>query len=104
VLLSLRSLHQLQRDYPETPYLFVTEQGGPRTEHPGHNIIQRAGKAAELPFPVHPHQLRHACGYYLAAKGHDTRAIQAYLGHRNIQYTVKYTELSPGRFKDFWQD
>lgn len=100
----LRALRQLQRDYPDTPYLFVTERGGPMTERTGHNIIQRAGKAAALPFPVHPHQLRHACGYYLASKGHDTRAIQAYLGHRNIQHTVKYTELSPNRFKDFWQD
>ncbi len=47
--------------------------------------------------------LRHACGYALANKGHDTRALQAYLGHRNIQHTVRYTELSPTRFKDFWR-
>lgn len=51
---------------------------------------------------VHPHMLRHACGFYLAAKGQNTRAIQAYLGRKNIQYTVRYTELSSGRFKDFW--
>jgi site-specific recombinase XerD len=48
--------------------------------------------------------LRHACGYALANKGHDTRALQAYLGHRNIQHTVRYTELSPTRFKHFWRD
>jgi site-specific recombinase XerD len=59
---------------------------------------------AGIPFPVHPHMLRHACGYYLASKGQDTRAIQAYLGHKNIQHTVRYTELAPGRFNDFWQD
>jgi type 1 fimbriae regulatory protein FimE len=100
----LRALRQLQRQYPDTPYLFVTERKGPLTERTAHRIIQRAGEEANLPFPVHPHQLRHACGYYLASKGHDTRAIQAYLGHRNIQHTVKYTELSPNRFKDFWQD
>jgi site-specific recombinase XerD len=47
--------------------------------------------------------LRHACGFALANKGHDTRALQAYLGHRNIQHTVRYTELSPDRFKDFWR-
>jgi site-specific recombinase XerD len=47
---------------------------------------------------------RHACGFYLASNGYDTRAIQAYLGHKNIQHTVRYTELSPGRFKDFWND
>ena len=52
---------------------------------------------------VHPHMLRHACGYALANRGHDTRALQAYLGHKNIQHTVRYTELSPTRFKDFWR-
>ena len=66
-------------------------------------LMTRIGAAAELPFPVHPHMLRHACGFALANKGHDTRALQAYLGHRNIQHTVRYTELSPGRFKDFWR-
>ena len=67
-------------------------------------IIERAGKLARLPFSVHPHMLRHACGFYLACKGYDTRAIQAYLGHKNIQHTVRYTELSPDRFQDFWMD
>jgi site-specific recombinase XerD len=62
----------------------------------------RAG-GAKLAFKAHPHMLRHACGYALANKGHDTRALQAYLGHRNIQHTVRYTELSPTRFKDFWR-
>jgi integrase len=42
-----------------------------------------------MPFPIHPHMLRHACGYALANAGHDTRALQAWLGHRNIQHTVK---------------
>ena len=46
---------------------------------------------------------RHACGFALANKGHDTRALQAYLGHKNIQHTVRYTELAPTRFKDFWR-
>ena len=63
----------------------------------------RAGREAKLAFKAHPHMLRHACGYALANKGHDTRALQAYLGHRNIQHTVRYTELSPTRFKDFWR-
>ena len=48
-----------------------------------------------MPFPLHPHMLRHACGYKLANDGHDTRALQQYLGHKNIQHTVRYTELSP---------
>ena len=66
-------------------------------------MVERAGVEAKLGFPAHPHMLRHACGFALANKGHDTRALQAYLGHRNIQHTVRYTELSPGRFKDFWR-
>jgi site-specific recombinase XerD len=56
------------------------------------------------PFQVHTHMLRHACGYALANAGHDTRAIQDWLGHRSIQHTVRYTELAPTRFKDFWRD
>ena len=66
-------------------------------------MVERAGNEAKLSFKPHPHMLRHACGYALANKGHDTRALQAYLGHRNIQHTVRYTELSPTRFKDFWR-
>jgi site-specific recombinase XerD len=54
-------------------------------------------------FKAHPHMLRHACGFALANAGHDTRALQAYLGHKNIQHTVRYTELAPNRFKDFWR-
>ena len=64
-------------------------------------MVERAGDEVKLGFKAHPHMLRHACGYALANKGHDTRALQAYLGHRNIQHTVRYTELSPTRFKDF---
>src|ERR1700747_781127 len=66
-------------------------------------LIERAGEAARLGFKAHPDMLRHACGFALANKGHDTRALQAYLGHKNIQHTVRYTELSPDRFKDFWR-
>ena len=61
------------------------------------------GARAEMPFPVHPHMLRHGCGYALANAGHDTRALQAWLGHKNIQHTVRYTELAPDRFKNFWR-
>jgi site-specific recombinase XerD len=64
----------------------------------------RAGELANLPFPIHPHMLRHSAGYKLANDGHDTRSIQQYLGHRNITHTVRYTELSPERFKGFWKD
>ena len=67
-------------------------------------LLARAGKEAEIGFKVHPHMLQHACGFALANAGHDTRSLQAYLGHSNIQHTVRYTELAPDRFKDFWWD
>jgi TRAP-type C4-dicarboxylate transport system permease large subunit len=66
-------------------------------------MIERAGIEAKMPFKVHPHMLRHATGYALANKGTDTRTLQAYLGHRSIQSTVRYTELAPGRFKNLWR-
>jgi type 1 fimbriae regulatory protein FimB/type 1 fimbriae regulatory protein FimE len=102
--LELRALRKLQREYPDSPYLFVSERGAAMAAATARNIVERSGKLAGLPFSVHPHMLRHACGFYLASRGHDTRAIQAYLGHKNIQHTVRYTELSPQRFKDFWSD
>ena len=99
-----RALRQLQRDYPDSPYLFVSERGAAMAADTARGIVERAGQLAGILLPVHPHMLRHACGFYLASHGHDTRAIQAYLGHKNIQHTVRYTELAPGRFKDFWLD
>jgi type 1 fimbriae regulatory protein FimB/type 1 fimbriae regulatory protein FimE len=66
--------------------------------------IRKSGEGAKLQFPLHPHMLRHGCGYYLAAKGIDTRAIQEYLGHANISRTVRYTQLAPHRFDGFWDD
>lgn len=100
----LRALRQLLRDYPDTQYVFVSERKAPLSTRSIRQIIARAGVVAGLPFPVHPHQLRHACGYYLASKGHDTRAIQDYLGHKNIHHTVRYTQMSPQRFENFWTD
>ncbi len=100
----MRALRQLQRDFPDSPYLFVSERGGPMTPDAARKMIKKAGEVAELQFPVHPHMLRHGCGYYLAAKGIDTRAIQDYLGHANIHHTVRYTQLAPHRFDGFWDD
>jgi type 1 fimbriae regulatory protein FimE len=100
----LRALRKLKRDYPGKAYVFVSERGGPLTARSVHHLIMRAGSAAGLPFPVHPHMLRHACGFYLANKGIDTRSIQSYLGYRTIQHTVRYTEMAPNRFTDFWED
>jgi integrase len=101
----LRALRRLHREQdPKSPFVFTSERGAPFTTAGFARMIDRAGKAAKLGFKIHPHMLRHACGYALANKGHDTRALQAYLGHKNIQHTVWYTELSPTRFKDFWRD
>lgn len=100
----LRALRRLRREQdPKSPFVFTSERGSPFTTAGFARMIERAGIAAKLRFKVHPHMLRHACGYALANKGHDTRALQAYLGHKNIQHTVRYTELSPGRFREFWR-
>jgi integrase len=100
----LRALRRLQREEdPKSAFIFTTERGTPFSTAGFARMIERAGVEAKLQFKAHPHMLRHACGYALANKGHDTRALQAYLGHRNIQHTVRYTELSPTRFKDFWR-
>jgi type 1 fimbriae regulatory protein FimB/type 1 fimbriae regulatory protein FimE len=101
----LRALRRLQREQdPKSPFVFTSERGGPFTTAGLARMLERAGGEAKLGFKPHPHMLRHACGFALANKGHDTRALQAYLGHKNIQHTVRYTELAPTRFKDFWRD
>jgi hypothetical protein len=104
VLRSSPSMHQ-SRSVPD-----VYEQrlcGRQRTQgatHAVRKIVTWAGQAARLGFPIYPHMLRHATGYKLAKDGRDTRSIQHYLGHRNIQHTTRCTQLAPGRFKDFWMD
>jgi len=100
----LRALRRLQREQePKSAFVFTSERGAPFSTAGFARMVERAGVEGKLGFKAHPHMLRHACGYALANKGHDTRALQAYLGHRNIQHTVRYTELSPTRFKDFWR-
>jgi integrase len=100
----LRALRKLQREQePKSPFVFTSERGSPFTTAGFARLVERAGDAAKLGFKPHPHMLRHACGFALANKGHDTRALQAYLGHKNIQHTVRYTELAPDRFKNFWR-
>jgi integrase len=100
----LRAFRRLQREQePKSPFVFTSERGAPFSTAGFARMVERAGGEAKLPFKAHPHMLRHACGYKLANDGHDTRALQAYLGHKNIQHTVRYTELAPTRFKDFWR-
>jgi site-specific recombinase XerD len=101
----LRALRRLRRESDRSPFVFLSERGHPFTAAGFARILERAARSAGLEdLKVHPHMLRHACGYVLANRGVDTRALQGYLGHRNIQHTVRYTELAPGRFKDFWRD
>src|SRR5690606_28785783 len=100
----LRILRQIKREYVNSPYVFISERKAPLTDRAIRYIVSRAGEEANFAFPIHPHMLRHSTGFYLANNGHDTRAIQSYLGHANIKNTVIYTELSPNRFKDFWKD
>ena len=100
----MRALRKLKRLAGESTYVFLSERKGPLTASSVRKMIAQAGEHAELRFPVHPHQLRHGCGYKLANDKQDTRAIQLFLGHRNIQHTVKYTELAAERFKNFWRD
>jgi integrase len=101
----LRALRRLKREQePASPFMFTSERGAPFTTAGFRKMVARLGMAAGFDYPVHPHMLRHACGYKLANDGVDTRSLQAYLGHKNIQHTVRYTELAPTRFKDFWRD
>jgi type 1 fimbriae regulatory protein FimB/type 1 fimbriae regulatory protein FimE len=101
----LRALRRLQREQePKSPFVFTSERGAPFSTAGFARMIERAGIEAKFSFKAHAHMLRHACGYALANRGHETRALQAYLGHRNIQHTVRYTQLSPTRFKNFWRE
>jgi site-specific recombinase XerD len=84
------------------PWLFVTERGGPFTRQGVYYLVQCTGHRAGLG-KVHPHMLRHACGYALANKGHDLRIIQDYLGHRDPRHTAIYTRTAAKRFENLWQ-
>jgi len=93
----------LQRENPPgSPFVFVSERKAPFSVDGFRRLVQRAAKAAKLKIKCHPHMLRHACGFKLANDGVDTRSLQSYLGHRNIQHTVRYTELAQP-FKNFWR-
>jgi type 1 fimbriae regulatory protein FimB/type 1 fimbriae regulatory protein FimE len=99
----MRALRKLQRESPASSFVFVSERGSPFSTAGFAKMVERAGVEAGFDFKAHPHMLRHACGFALANAGNDTRALQAYLGHKNIQHTVRYTELAPNRFRDFWR-
>jgi integrase len=99
----VRALRELRRQFPDSAFVFATERGGPFTPDAVNRLIKRIGARAGFDFLVHCHMLRHGCGHALANAGHNTRSIQDWLGHRSIQHTVRYTELNPARFRDFWR-
>jgi site-specific recombinase XerD len=98
-----RALRRLHREQGLSSHVFMSERDGPMTPKAFHALFGRIGERAKMQFPIHPYMLRHGCGYALANAGHDTRALQAWLGHKNIQHTVRYAELAPDRFKNFWR-
>src|ERR1700733_7885388 len=101
----LRALRRLQREQnTKSPFVFTSERGTPFTKRGFEAMVERAGEVARFDMKIHPHMLRHACGFKLANDGVDTRTIQAYLGHKSIHHTVRYTELAPTRFKSLFRD
>jgi type 1 fimbriae regulatory protein FimB len=96
-------LKERARMKPDGTTFFISEQRRPLHRSTVNFLLDKYGKAAALPLPAHPHMLRHACGFALADQGADTRLIQDYLGHRNIQHTVKYTATNPARFEKLWR-
>ena len=88
--------------YPEG-FFFSSERGKVLSRITVWDIVRRCGERAGLSFVAHPHMLRHACGFALADQGADTRLLQDYLGHRNIQHTVRYTATNPARFERLWR-
>jgi integrase len=102
----LRAFRRLKREQrPPSPFVFTSERGAPCTRAGFRKMLARLGVVAGIEFPIHPHMLRHGTGFKLANDGVDTRAIQDYLGHKSITNTVRYSRLSPERFKSFrWRD
>ncbi|KLR43199.1 tyrosine-type DNA invertase [Enterobacter ludwigii] len=86
----------------DSDWLFLSQKGGPLSRHQVRLLLKRYGEIAKVSIPAHPHMLRHGCGYALADLGKDTRLIQDYLGHRNIQHTVIYTATNTLRFVNMW--
>lgn len=101
----IRLCRRWLKERPKTAldYVFVSERGAPLTRQSAWRIVAEAGERAALDLEVHPHMLKHSCGYYLANKGLDTRLIQDYMGHKQIQNTVRYTATNAKRFEGLWR-
>ena len=98
----LRLLRALRREHPHSDFVFLSERKAPLSVDGAQKLIERFGEAAKLPFPIHAHMLRHAAGYALAARGIDTRTLQAFMGHRSIANTVIYTAVADKRIRNIW--
>ena len=94
----MRLLRKLERQDNKQRHIFISERKAVMDSQAVYRIIRRSEKVAGFEFPIHPHMLRHSCGYYLANKGTDTRTIQQYMGHAHISNTVRYTHLDAGKF------
>ena len=101
----LRLLRRLKKEQGNLSgdYVFQSERGGSISPRGIQKLLERIGEEAKFGFKIHPHMLRHATGYYLANNNLDTRLIQDYLGHKNIQHTVRYTELNQSKFNQIKQ-
>jgi integrase len=100
----VRGLRKLRRTQPVgSRFVFLTRLGGPMTRNAFYKILEKAGRAAGLE-GVHPHLLRHGCGFKLVNDGMDTLSLAAYLGHRQLANTRRYTKMSAARFENLWRD
>ena len=100
----IRALRRIRREQQTGErYVFVSERGAPLTANGFFKTLRRAALSIGMD-DVHPHLLRHACGYKLVNQGVDTRTLAAYLGHRQMANTARYTKMNAHRFDGFWQD
>lgn len=100
----MRLLRKLKRKNPTSRYIFLSERKSPLTSQAIYRMLRNIEPLLGWDFPIHPHMLRHSCGYHLANDGRDLRAIQMYMGHKSINNTVIYTKLSGKQFNNFWKD
>ena len=103
---ALKRWLDIRDEYPQSTseWLFLSRKGNPLSRQQFYQIISASGDQAGLPLEIHPHMLRHSCGFALANMGIDTRLIQDYLGHHNIRHTVWYTASNAGRFYGIWDN
>jgi type 1 fimbriae regulatory protein FimB/type 1 fimbriae regulatory protein FimE len=100
----LRALRRVRREQEILQrHVFTSERGAPFTTSGFFKMLRRAAESIGMN-DVHPHLLRHGCGFKLVNDGVDTRTLAAYLGHRNLNNTARYTKMSARRFDGFWRD